>query len=109
MNDHQDLATEKQLALLRRILPHVPVHELEKMTKQDAHEHISAYTSRWPLLPPTARQKYFLQQWDAWREGLTRGDAHSLIADIKEGLALNQTARNTCDEPPVEYGYVEDY
>jgi hypothetical protein len=80
-------ATERQREVLFDILPDASYDEIMAMSRADAHAHISHHVETRRRGPATQRQEAFLRRWGRWHPGLTRGQAHELIADIKARTA----------------------
>jgi hypothetical protein len=84
-------ASEKQRAVLRKILPNATEQEILDMSSHEADGHIAWHADNWRTLPPTQRQEAALRNCGLWREDLKRGEASDLIA-------INRAARMTPDE-----------
>src|SRR5262245_63624655 len=86
-------ATERQRALLSKILENTPYEEIEQMSFDQADRLIAWNAEHWREYPATLRQEVFLRNWNQWKAGLSRGEAADLIAAIKA-----KTATMTPDE-----------
>jgi hypothetical protein len=92
-NKQKGSASDKQRAVVRKILPNVSNQEILDMSSEEADGHIAWHANNWRGLPPTQRQEAALRNVGPWHGGLTRGQASDLIATIRV-----KTTRITPDE-----------
>ncbi len=83
MNPNRNPPTERQRDVLLKILPDTPVEEIDRMSFHDASRVIAWNAAHWRGYPATQKQEVFLRNRGRWRDGIGRGEAFDLIAEIK--------------------------
>ncbi len=76
-------ATNRQIGVLKQILPAHEQDRLHTLSKREADRLIQAHKDAWSALRPTFYQAEFLRHHGVWNEEMTRGQASDLIARIK--------------------------
>lgn len=79
--------TDKQIAALQRIHPEKTLEQIENMSFTAACRSIATHAEHWRRYPATKPQEVFLRTWGRWNQGLNRGTASDLIAEIKAEAA----------------------
>jgi hypothetical protein len=54
----------------------------DRLSRYQADQLIKANYDQWAALPPTPKQRYFLERHFSWQDDLTRGQAAEMIAKL---------------------------
>jgi len=77
-----ELATERQIEVLNKILDPKDRSEIPTMTKLRASQLIQFHSANWRHSPATEKQKRLLTSHGQWYDGMTKGDASDLISTL---------------------------
>jgi hypothetical protein len=81
--DKPELATEKQIAVLTKLLEPSQHSKIPTMARRQASQFLLVHRGHdWRQEPATDSQRAFLSKHGQWKDGLTKGDASDLISNL---------------------------